>query len=71
MQHIDFTWALSHYLNLSGGFNNLLHQDISSMGNICYLTTINDSTANKDIVYETMIQSKKKWLLSVVKNTSK
>ncbi|KAK4873797.1 hypothetical protein RN001_013157 [Aquatica leii] len=41
------------------GFNSLLHEDTLSKHNICYLTAINASPTNKDIVYQTMIQSKK------------
>lgn len=64
VQHIDFAWMLSHYLQLSGtpmwlGYNSLLHEDRSPKHIICYLTTINASPTNKDTIYETMIQSQK------------
>ncbi|KYN03439.1 hypothetical protein ALC62_05715 [Cyphomyrmex costatus] len=63
-QQIDFAWMLSHYLNVPGtpmwvGFNSLLYDDIFPKQIICYLTTINASPTNNDVVYETMLQSKK------------
>lgn len=64
VQHIDFAWMLSHYLKVPYtpmwvGFNSLLYDDTAAKQIICYLTTINASPTNRDVVLETMVQSKK------------
>lgn len=63
VQHLNFAWMLSHFLNMPGtpmwvGFNSLLHEDPSVQQILCYLTTINASPTNKAVVLETMKQSK-------------
>lgn len=62
MQHINFAWLLSHFLNISNtpmwvGFNSLLYEDTACRQNIFYLTTINALPTSKAVVKETMDQS--------------
>lgn len=64
LQHINFTWILSHFLNIPNtpmwiGFNSLIFKDMSPTQKISYLTTINLSPTSTSVVLETMKQSQK------------